>query len=81
VIEIIGGIALIVGYGTRVAAIVLAVFTLVASVFFHSFWALPADQQMIRQLLFFKNIAAVGGLLTLAAWGPGAWSVDAHRRT
>ena len=58
----------------------LAVFTLVASFFFHDYWALPADQQMIQQLLFFKNIAVVGGLLTLAAWGAGAWSVDGRRK-
>ena len=79
VVEIVGGVALIAGYGTRLAAIVLAVFTLVASFFFHNYWALPADQQLIPQLLFFKNIAVVGGLLTLAAWGAGAWSVDARR--
>ena len=78
IVEIVGGLALAVGYGTRLAAIVLAVFTLVASFFFHNYWALPADQQMIPQLLFFKNIAVVGGLLTLAAWGAGAWSVDAR---
>ena len=80
VVEIVGGIALIAGYGTRFAAIVLAVFTLVASFFFHNYWAVPADQQMIQQLLFSKNIAVVGGLLTLAAWGAGAWSMDARRR-
>ena len=79
VVEIIGGVALIAGYGTRVAAIVLAVFTLVASYFFHAYWALSVDQQLIPQLLFFKNIAVVGGLLTLAAWGAGAWSLDARR--
>ena len=37
------------------------------------------DQQLIPQLLFYKNIAVVGGLLTIAAWGAGAWSVDARR--
>lgn len=81
VIEIVGGLALVAGYGTRAAAFVLAVFTLVASYFFHGYWALPADQQMVQQLLFFKNIAVVGGLLTLAAWGAGAWSFDARRTT
>lgn len=79
VVEIVGGAALIAGFGTRLAAIVLAAFTLVASFFFHAYWALPADQQMIPQLLFYKNIAVVGGLLTIAAWGAGAWSVDARR--
>ncbi len=76
IVEIAGGLALIAGFGTRIAALVLAVFTLVASFFFHNYWALPADQQLIPQLLFLKNIAVVGGLLTLAAWGPGAWSMD-----
>ena len=79
VIEIAGGLALVAGYRTRLAAIVLAAFTLVASVFFHNYWASPAEAQMVQQLLFFKNIAVVGGLLTLAAWGAGAWSVDGRR--
>jgi len=79
-VEILGGLALIAGFGTRLAALVLAVFTLVASFFFHAYWAAPADQQFVTQLLFFKNIAVVGGLLTLAAWGAGAWSLDARRK-
>ena len=80
VVEVVGSVALIAGYRTRVVAIVLAVFTLLASIFFHNYWALPADQQMMQQLLFTKNIAVVGGLLTLAAWGAGAWSLDGHRK-
>ena len=79
VVEIVGGIALITGFGTRFAALALAVFTVVASAFFHNYWAVPAEQQMIQQLMFFKNIAVVGGLLTLAAWGAGSWSLDARR--
>ena len=79
VVEIGGGIALLAGFGTRIAAVVLAVFTLAASVFFHAFWAVPADQAFVTQLLFYKNIAVVGGLLALAAHGAGAWSLDARR--
>lgn len=79
VVELGGGLALIAGFGTRFAALGLALFTLAASVVFHNYWALPADQQMVQQLMFFKNIAVVGGLLTLAAWGAGAWSLDARR--
>lgn len=79
VVEVGGGLALIAGLGTRFAALGLALFTLAASVVFHNYWALPADQQMVQQLMFFKNIAVVGGLLTLAAWGAGAWSLDGSR--
>ncbi len=79
VVEVGGGLALVAGFGTRFAALGLALFTLAASVVFHNYWALPADQQMVQQLMFFKNIAVVGGLLTLAAWGAGAWSLDARR--
>ncbi|MFZ3220823.1 MAG: DoxX family protein [Rhodoferax sp.] len=79
VVEIGGSIALLAGFGTRIAAVVLAVFTLAASVFFHAFWAVPADQAFVTQLLFYKNIAVVGGLLALAAHGAGAWSLDARR--
>lgn len=76
VVELGGGIALLLGFQTRIAAAVLALFTLVASIFFHNFWAVPADQAMVQQLLFYKNIAVVGGLLTLVARGAGAWSLD-----
>jgi len=76
VVEVAVAAALLVGWRTRWAALILAAFTLAAGVFFHGYWALPADQQMTQNLLFTKNIAVVGGLLTLAAWGAGAWSLD-----
>ena len=78
-VEILGSLALLAGFGTRVAALVLAVFTLAASFFFHAYWAVPADQAYVTQLMFFKNLAIVGGLLALAANGAGKWSLDARR--
>ena len=79
IVEIVGSLALLAGFGTRIAALVLAAFTLVASFFFHAYWGVPADQAFMQQLLFFKNIAVVGGLLAIAAHGAGAWSLDARR--
>ncbi|MEZ2738985.1 DoxX family protein [Comamonas jiangduensis] len=79
-IELVGGIFLLIGLKTRSAAMVLAFFTLVATLIFHAYWSVPADQAMMQQLLFNKNIAVVGGLLAFAAWGAGGWSVDANRR-
>lgn len=80
VVEVLGGLALLAGFGTRVAALVLAVFTVAATVIFHAYWAVPAEAQMVQQLMFFKNIAVVGGLLVLAAHGAGGWSLDAKRQ-
>ncbi|WP_119153553.1 DoxX family protein [Caldimonas tepidiphila] len=79
-LEIGASLALLAGLGTRVAAIALAVFTAVAAVVFHDFWAAPAAQAMAQQQAFFKNIGIVGGLLILAATGPGRFGVDARRR-
>ena len=75
-IEVLGGIALILGYQTRLVAIGLAIFTVVASIAGHAFWAAPADAAFIAQLLFYKNIAVTGGLLILASSGPGSISID-----
>jgi len=78
VIELAGGLALLFGLGTRWAALALALFTVVASFYFHRYWALPADQQMMQQLMFDKNLAITGGLLAFAAFGAGRFSIDAR---
>lgn len=65
------GLLLLVGFQTRWAALGIAFFTFVISFIFH-----PLSDPSQTQA-FFKNMAAVGGLLTIAAWGAGRWSVDA----
>ncbi len=79
VLELVAGVFLIVGFQARWAALALAAFTLLATVIFHNFWALPKDQQFMQQLMFMKNLAAIGGLLFVFAFGPGTISVDARR--
>ena len=79
VAEVGGGLAIVFGFYTRWAALALAGFTLLASFIFHTFWSVPAEQQMVQQLLFMKNISVAGGLLVLAAFGAGAISLDAKR--
>jgi len=78
-LEVVAGTMLIVGWQARWAALALAAFTLVASVLFHNFWAMPADQAFMQQLMFMKNLAVVGGLLFVFAQGPGRASIDARR--
>ena len=67
------GLLLLVGFQTRWAALGIAFFTVVITFIFH-----PLSDPSQAQA-FFKNIAVVGGLLTVAAWGAGAWSIDAKR--
>jgi putative oxidoreductase len=77
-LELVGGLALALGLQARVAAGALALFTLVATFVFHNFWALPADQAFVQQLMFMKNLAVTGGLLMVVAFGAGPASIDAR---
>jgi putative oxidoreductase len=79
VLEVVAAALLIIGWQARWAALALAAFTLLASVLFHNYWAMPAEQQMMQQLMFMKNIAVVGGLLAVFAYGAGTLSLDARR--
>ena len=79
VVELGLGLLLLVGFKTRLSAIVLAVFTVAAAVFFHNYWALPADKAFMHQLMFWKNVAIAGGLLGFAAFGAGRLSIDGRK--
>ncbi|MEJ6781582.1 DoxX family protein [Aminobacter sp. Piv2-1] len=74
VVEVVAGLAILVGYQTRIAAIVLALFTLAASAVAHTDLA---DQ--VQMMFLQKNLAIAGGLFVLAAAGAGALAVDARR--
>jgi putative oxidoreductase len=76
--EVVAGLTLVVGYKTRWTGLLLAAFTLIASLMFHAYWSAPVEEQSIQQLLFFKNIALVGALLFVASTGAGPWSLDAR---
>jgi len=68
VLEIGGGLLLILGVQARAAAFALAAFTIVAGVLFHDFWTRFGGADFINQLNhFLKNLAIVGGLLHVAA--------------
>ena len=79
-IELVGGLLLLVGFATRWAALALALFVVVAAFFFHNYWAMPEAQQMMQQLNFTKNLAIGAGLLAFAAFGPGRFSIEGRQR-
>ena len=73
-------LALLFGFKTRWAALLLAIFVLVITPIFHNYWAVDAAQMYMQKLNFWKNIAITGGLLAFAAFGGGTFSVDGRRR-
>ncbi len=70
------GIALLLGFKTRIVSIVIALFTIATALFFHKYWSAPDAMKMAQTINFNKNIAIAGGLLAFAAFGPGRLSVD-----
>jgi len=74
------GLLLLVGWQTRWAALLLAIFTAVITPIFHNYWAVPEAQMYMQKLNFFKNYAITGGLLAFAAFGAGAFSLDGRKR-
>lgn len=71
IVEIGGSILLILGWYTRWAAVVLAAFAILAALLFHLDLAEAA-----QRLQLMKDFAIAGGMLALAAYGAGTWSVD-----
>ena len=74
-LEILGGLAVLVGFQTRIVALALAGFCVLSGLLYHFD---PADQMQMTMLL--KNLGLAGGFLLLAQTGAGAWSVDARLR-
>jgi putative oxidoreductase len=70
-IEILGALAIIVGWKTRVTAVLLAGFSLLTAVIFHHNFG---DQ--IQMIMFLKNVSIAGGFLLLVANGAGPLSLD-----
>lgn len=78
-VELGGGLLLVFGLYTRWAAFALAAFTLAAAALFHGYWAVPEAAKFGQYLNFWKNVTIAGGMLVLAAFGPGSISLDARR--
>lgn len=77
IVELLVGLAFLIGWKARWAALLLALFTLVAAVFFHNYWSMAdAAAAASNRVNFYKNIALVGALLFAWVSGPGRYSLD-----
>ena len=79
IVELGGGLMIAVGWKARWAAAAIFIFVLIASFIFHAFWAVPADQAQLQNIMFMKNLAIMGGLLYVIVYGSGPLSVDKNR--
>ena len=75
-VEVVAGAMLVLGWKARWAALALIVFTIPATFIFHAYWGVPADQVMNQQIHFMKNLAILGGLLSVFAHGSGRYALD-----
>ena len=75
-VEVGGAALLIIGWKTRLVAWILAAFVVLATLAAHRYWEFDAAQYVPQLTNFMKNFAIAGGLLLLAAAGPGRMSVD-----
>jgi putative oxidoreductase len=79
-IEIIGGLSLLLGLKTRWGAGLLLLFLIPVTGILHAFWSAAPGEQAMQMINFFKNLAIFGGLLYVLCWGAGEFSMDACRR-
>lgn len=80
VVELVGGILLILGWQVRWAALAILLFLIPTTLIFHNFWAIDAAQVQAQAIQFMKNLAIMGGMLYVMAFGAGPLSLDNRRR-
>jgi putative oxidoreductase len=74
--QLSGGALIALGYYTRIGALILICFTIPAAIKMHNFWNVSGEMRTIEKTLFMKDVAIVGALLILLAFGPGHFSFD-----
>ena len=79
-VEFLGGLLLVTGWKARWAAAAIFLFIIPTTYFFHNPAASPPEQVQMQTIQLMKNIAIMGGMLMVVAFGPGGWALDARGR-
>jgi len=80
VLEIGGSLSLILGFRAKLGAVALLFFLIPATLIFHNFWAFEGAERQGQMINFMKNVAMIGGLLLVLAFGPGRLSFDEGKK-
>lgn len=75
VVEIGGAAMIILGWKARLGAAALFLWMIPVTFVFHNFWAVPADQMQLQQIMFLKNVGLMGAMLYIMAFGSGKFSL------
>lgn len=78
-VECFGGLAVVLGAWTRLAALLVAGFTAAATLIAHRYWDAAPEAMTMQRIQFMKNLAIIGGYLALMASGGGRFSIDGWR--
>ena len=81
IIEVLGGLSVMLGLKAKIGAAALIVFLIPASFIFHNFWTLEGMEQQVQMIMFMKNIAILGGLLLVIGLGAGPLSLDNRKKS
>jgi len=75
VVEVVGSLCLITGFQARAAAFIMFLYLTAVTLIFHNYWTASEQMAGMQETHFRKNLAIMGGLLILAASGPGKWAI------
>ncbi len=74
--QIIGGLSVLLGFEARIGALLLIVFVIPAAIKMHDFWNLQGEDRITQKTMFMKDVAVLGGLLLLLVTGAGSFAFN-----
>lgn len=78
--EVGGGLSVALGYKAKLGAAALIIFLIPATPIFHNSWTYQGMEQEVQMIMFMKNLAIMGGLLSVIGLGAGPLSLDSRKK-